>query len=227
MPLELAGKRFSRLLVTRRVKVEGSRNAMWEAICDCGNITVGAAANFGKTKFSCGCLRMESCTEILKGNTYQRTHNQSETVEHATWTKMKQRCHNPNNHKYPIYGGRGIFVCDEWRDSFEQFYADMGPRPSKRHSIDRKNNDGPYAPDNCHWALPKVQGRNTRTNHLVTIDGQTMCLIEWCEALGVPYWKPWEMIRGRGRERDLPPAYATIEDALRALYERKIRYEEE
>ncbi len=216
--IDLTNKRFSRLLVTRRVKVDGARNAMWEAICDCGNLTVGAAANFGKTKFSCGCLRMEACTEVLRGNTYQRTHNMCSSVEHATWTKMKQRCHNPNNPKYPIYGARGIVVCDRWRDSFENFYADMGPRPSKRHSIERQNNEGNYEPSNCVWALPIAQGRNTRQNHNVTMDGKTLCITAWCEHLKVPYWKPWQMIRNRGRNRDLPPAYTTIEDALTALY---------
>lgn len=218
MRLELAGKRFNRLLVTRRVRVDGARNAMWEAICDCGNTTIGAAANFGKTKFSCGCLAKETAAELLRGNTTNRTHNMCSTVEHATWTKMKQRCHNPKNPKYPIYGARGIFVCDEWRDSFEQFYADMGPRPSKRHSIDRKDNNGPYAAINCHWALPKVQGRNTRTNHIVEIDGHRLCLVEWIEKLKIPKWKPWQMIRGRGRNRDMPAKYATIEDALTAIY---------
>jgi hypothetical protein len=221
--LDLAGKRFNRLLVIRRTKVEGARNVMWECKCDCGNMTVAAAANIGKSTKSCGCLAKETAANLLRGNTTNRTHNMCSTVEHATWTKMKQRCHNPNNEKYPIYGARGIFVCDRWQDSFENFYADMGPRPSKRHSIDRKNNDGPYAPDNCHWALPKIQGRNTRSNHIVEIDGHRLCIVEWIEKLKVPKWKPWQMIRGRGRERDLPPEYTTIEDALTALYERKIK----
>lgn len=218
MALDLTGKRFSRLLVTRRVKVEGANNAMWEAICDCGNITIGAAANFGKTKFSCGCLRAEACVKVLQGNTYKQTHNMSNSTEYSSWTKLKLRCYSKNNPKYPLYGARGISVCERWKNSFENFLADMGQKPSKRHSIERKNNDGNYEPGNCIWALPIVQGRNSRQTHRITIDGKTFCITEWCERLGIPRSRPWTMIRGRGRNRDLPPAYDSIEDALTAVY---------
>jgi hypothetical protein len=216
--LDLAGKRFNRLLVIKRTKVEGARNIMWECQCDCGNTTVAAAANIGKTTKSCGCLAKETAAELLRGNTKNRTHNMCSTVEHATWTKMKQRCHNPKNPKYPIYGARGIFVCERWLNSFENFFADMGPRPSPKHSIDRRNNDGPYAAENCHWATKKQQGRNTRTNHIVEIDGLKLCVTEWCEKMDVPKWKAYELIRGRGRDRMNPPAYETIDAAILALY---------
>lgn len=191
---------------------------MWECQCDCGNRTVAAASNIGKSTQSCGCLAKETAANLLRGNTTNRTHNKSKPREHATWTKMKQRCQNPRNPKYPIYGARGIFVCERWRDSFENFLTDMGPRPSVRHSIDRKNNDGPYSPENCHWALPKVQSRNTRTNHIVEIDGLRLCVTEWCEHMNVPKWKAYELIRGRGRNRDQPPAFDTIDSAIVALY---------
>lgn len=217
-PLDLSGKRFSRLLVLGRVKVDGARNVMWECQCDCGNKTIAAAANIGKSTRSCGCLARETAAELLRGNTMKQTHNQSKSREHATWTKMKQRCHNPKNPKYPIYGARGITVCERWRNSFENFYADMGERPSNRHSIDRKNNDGNYELGNCRWALPQTQMRNYSGNHIVEIDGQRLCIIEWVEKLNIPEWKPWEMIRNRGRDRNLPPAFETIEAALKALY---------
>ena len=81
-------------------------------------------------------------------------------TEYTIWAGMKDRCYRPRNHKYPRYGGRGISVCDRWRDSFEAFLADMGRRPSRGHSIDRINNDGNYEPGNCRWATAIEQVHN-------------------------------------------------------------------
>jgi hypothetical protein len=219
MRLELTGLRFSRLLVVRPVKIEGANNAMWECLCDCGEITFAAASNIksGTTR-SCGCLVRDTSRKTLTGNTRNRTHNMSRSSEHKTWCTMKQRCGNPKNHKYKDYGARGITVCERWIASFENFYADMGPKPSKAHSIDREDNDGPYHPDNCRWSIPLVQARNSRRARVIEIDGQKRCISEWVEFLGVPAWKPKEMIRGRGRNRDQPPEYPSIEAALTALY---------
>lgn len=211
------GKRYSRLSVVRRVKVDGARNAMWECRCDCGNITVVAGANLGRFTTSCGCAAIESAKALLAGNTYKRTHLMSRSPEYQSWSKMIQRCENPNNPKYRLYGARGIKVCDRWRTSFEAFFEDMGPKPP-RQTIDRIDNDGNYQPDNCRWGTNKTQGRNRRQNRIIEIDGQRMCLIEWCEKLGVPLWKPREMIRNRGRNRDLPPTHPSIEAAVEAIY---------
>lgn len=217
------GQRFGRLTVIGRAEVPGARNVMWECRCDCGNMTVGAAANLGKTKKSCGCIAQENGTRVLRGNTYRRTHNQSDSAEYKVWSTMKQRCYNPSNPRYEEWGGRGITICDRWVNSFENFMADMGWRPTARHTIERKNNDGPYSPENCIWATRRTQARNRRSNHIVTIDGKSMCVREWCEFLYMRKGKVYEMTAPRGRKRDVPPAFATVEDALRHLYSRHVK----
>lgn len=104
--------------------------------------------------------------------------------EYRAWKAMKQRCGNPNNHKFNIYGARGIRVCERWRDSFETFLADMGQRPHGT-SIDRIDNDGNYEPANCRWATPRQQMRNRSNTRLITYDGRTLSLAEWARATGL------------------------------------------
>lgn len=219
MRLELAGKRFSRLLVIKRVKIEGANNAMWECRCDCGNTTIAAASNIssGVTN-SCGCLAKEKAAESLRGNTINRTHNMTTSVEYRAWSKLKMRCYVKTNPKYPHYGARGITVCDHWRDSFENFLEDMGLRPSPKHSIDREDVNGNYEKSNCRWATATQQMRNTTRNVFVEINGETKCMSEWCEYLGISKVKPYELCRGSGRDRKGPPQFTTPEDALRHLH---------
>jgi hypothetical protein len=102
------------------------------------------------------------------------------------WRAMVARCHDPNNSSHRSYGARGITVCAQWRASFEAFRGDMGPRPSSKHSIDRKDNDGPYSPENCRWATRKEQALNRRTNTLIEFDGKALTLGEWALVVGVP-----------------------------------------
>lgn len=104
---------------------------------------------------------------------------------YKVWQAMIGRCHNPRNKKYRHYGGRGIEVCRRWRESFPAFKADIGQRPSPRHSIDRKDNDGHYEPSNVRWATPAEQNRNSRRNHLLTFRGQTKPLTDWATGMGL------------------------------------------
>lgn len=111
---------------------------------------------------------------------------EGDTTERKTEGRMKNRCFNKNEPHYEDYGGRGITVCERWRDSFPDFLADMGPRPSNRHELDRHpNNDGNYEPGNCRWAIRKQQARNRRSNRFVTIGGVTKTLAEWSELSGL------------------------------------------
>lgn len=114
----------------------------------------------------------------------QELHGLSKTPEHGIWRGMKARCHNPNGHDYERYGGRGIKVCDQWHNSFSAFYADMGPRPTPEHSIERINNAGDYEPGNCKWATINEQGCNKRNNRRLELNGKSLTVSQWCRLLG-------------------------------------------
>jgi hypothetical protein len=108
----------------------------------------------------------------------------SHSEEHHIWKKMKFRCLNPNSDNYHHYGGRGIVVCDRWLESFENFYQDMGPRP-KGLTLERKNNDGPYSPENCKWATRREQANNTRRTRRVIYNGQSFSVAQLARQFGL------------------------------------------
>lgn len=183
--VDLSDRRFGRLLVTgdhvrRPYSSSGQNRTFWVCVCDCGNqkeIAYGQLVS-GIAK-SCGCLRSEKTSER------RATHRKSGTPEHNTWKCMIKRCRNVNDPAFSNYGGRGIYVCDRWMMSFSNFLHDMGPRPSNRHSIDRINNDGPYSPENCHWATDFEQNSNTRKNTILEHNGRKLHLCEWSRQLGI------------------------------------------
>lgn len=168
----LTGRRFGRLVVLARCKSRGRHRTAWKCQCDCGNKTTVLSDNLksGGVR-SCGCV---------KGS-----HRLSGSPEYKIWAAMKARCNLPANSRYPDYGGRGISVCPRWEGSFEAFLADMGRRPSLRHSIERKNNNGDYEPSNCCWLIVGRQQRNTRRNRHISCGGKTMILVEWSEFTGI------------------------------------------
>jgi len=106
------------------------------------------------------------------------------TPEYAAWASMKTRCFNPKAQQYANYGARGITVCAAWRDSFEAFIADMGARPSSKHSLDRIDNERGYEPENCRWATVHQQNNNQRHNRLIEVDGVVSTVAEAIARLG-------------------------------------------
>ena len=151
---DMTGRRFGRLVVGSFLGIKG-HSARWECLCDCGNkhVAAGFQLRNGDVR-SCGCLQRD----IVASNNFK--HGMSRTPEYKIWMQMITRCENPNHSHYDRYGGRGINICPIWRESFEAFFASMGRRPSRQHSIDRINNDGNYEPGNCRWATPKEQASN-------------------------------------------------------------------
>jgi hypothetical protein len=112
-------------------------------------------------------------------------HGMHGTPEYRAWQQMLGRCYNPNSQRFDRYGRRGIRVCERWKQSFEAFYEDVGPRPSSEHSIDRIDNDGDYEPGNCRWATRGEQNRNKADIILVDLDGRKLAVTEWARELGL------------------------------------------
>lgn len=182
---ESIGHRFGKLIVIEEVYEKNKRRKV-KCICDCGNetITDPRFLFIGHTK-SCGCYQKEIVAKICKEK--NTTHGMSNTDEYNIWCHMKARCYNKKNKKYKDYGGRGIKVCQSWKNSFDIFLRDMGKKPTKYHSIDRIDVNGDYCKDNCKWSTNAEQALNKRKHRFVYYYGEKMPLAKACKLLGVNY----------------------------------------
>jgi len=180
----IIGNRFGKLVVKDRipsvVSPKGHRYQLTLCVCDCGREKIIRLSNLNSGNVnSCGCFH-----GTKHGHTRGSHGHPRQSPTYQTWVNMIVRCENEHHRKYHLYGGRGIKVCQQWRESFEAFLADMGERPPGK-TIDRKNPDGDYDKSNCRWATWLEQQRNRRNNRRLTFSGETLCLVEWAEKTGI------------------------------------------
>jgi hypothetical protein len=184
------GDRFGRYLVLAVGKKPGTYHYTAICQCDCGSPTRAVLISIlrrGEAK-SCGCLQLQKATK--HGLRYHPMYN--------LWRGMHRRCYVTTDPSYKDYGGRGIEICDRWRDNLPAFIEDMFSTYEPGLTIDRINNDGPYSPDNCRWAPDALQRRNRRNNIQITMNGKTQVLWDWCRELGLNYGTIWERIQVGG-----------------------------
>lgn len=172
---DITGQRFGWLTVEAFEYCDPFGHAYWRCKCDCGGQKIVRASHLKSGNVSsCGCAPN------------RKTHGETRSRLYVIWNDMKQRCMNPNSMGFHRYGGRGITVCDEWKNSFEAFrdWA-LANGYSEVLSIERKDNNGPYCPDNCCWATRKEQANNTRKTRFLTHNGETHSVSEWARILGI------------------------------------------
>lgn len=175
---DLTGQVFGRLTVLEFAGGDG-RKGWWKARCSCGTekLFVGSELRKGRTN-SCGCLAAEVASRRAT------THGMSRHPVYAVWSGMLDRCELKSHFAYPRYGGRGITVCERWH-RFEAFWEDMGPTYQRGLTLERKDNNAGYSPENCEWATRRAQARNTRQNRTVDTPDGRMLLCEASELTGI------------------------------------------
>ena len=173
-------KKFNMLTVMLDVGYSHGQQS-YLCACDCGNklVVTGQRLRNGQSK-SCGCLSRK-LTQIRN-----KRHGLAGTSIYRIWAKIKMRCRNINDPSYKNYGGRGINMCDEWFNSFEQFYKDVGDKPEGL-SLDRIDNNKGYFKENCRWATKAEQSKNRRNTIFLEYNNKVMCLKDWARELNKPY----------------------------------------
>lgn len=180
--IDIAGRTFGRLTVIQRASgpVKHGQQVRWTCRCSCGreHVVGGYHLRSGRT-ISCGCASVEALVaRSLK-------HGERSSAEYRTWCHILRRCLVQAAKDYPRYGGRGITVCRRWREDFSAFLADVGRRPSARHSLDRIKNERGYEPGNVRWATAREQANNRRDNRTLTHRGRTMTIAAWAREAGL------------------------------------------
>lgn len=187
--IDLTGQKFGLLTVIKKTDKKCSGKIVWECLCYCGNMVevTGNHLRSGNVK-SCGC--------IMKTHGHSGGIGKKPSDTYTCWRNMIQRCYNNKNKRYKDYGGRGITVCEEWKD-FTNFLSDMGERPNGK-SIDRINVNGNYEPANCRWATTKEQQNNIRNNRKVVYKGKTLTITELAEIFDIDRYVLYARLKRAG-----------------------------
>ena len=176
---EAIGTQFCRLTLIDQFQMNGATFGSFRCVCGTVKTLKLPVVRAGRIT-SCGCLK-----RAIAG-AKNKTHGLSRSKEYRSWFEMLERCRNPEKAQFDDYGGRGITVCERWMQ-FAPFYADMGPKPSRLHTLDRIDNDGPYTPENCRWATRQVQRNNQRRSKVYTFNHVSGSLKDLARHFGLSY----------------------------------------
>ncbi len=211
----MLGKRFGNLCVEAVAPKRPDGRTQWHCRCSCGNTIIVSSKNLQRHTKSCGCLRAANAS----------SKDQRQMPEYRSWRNMLTRCFNTNSDTFAHYGGRGISVCARWRGSFIDFLADMGPRPTPLHTLERVDNEQGYNPRNCTWATRKAQTRNRRVTLSLTYQGRTQSIAAWAEELGIGFdclrsrvgklgWSAEQALRRKARHCSKPTKLSTSRNVI-------------
>lgn len=200
--IDLTGKTYGNITVINFDSKRG-KHRYWFCRCRCGNewVVSGEALRRQKACRKCGM---------------HKTHGMAASREYKCWMGMIQRCTNKNTPFFKWYGGRGISVCERWRSSFIDFFADMGESPTKKHSLGRIDNDGNYEPGNVEWQDMRTQSLNKRSNHYIEHKGERLTITQWATKLGLNYIT---IINRLQRGKTLEQAFSPV----KPIYEKRER----
>lgn len=181
--IDMTGKRYGMLEVIGRAPRRGKQGTFWECKCDCGNTTIVSSSGLKRGTRSCGCLKG------IVSKQRSTTHGMTKSKLYYCWSNVKQRCCCETNKAFKNYGGRGIKMCEDWKNSFESFARWAASAGYKEGlTIERIDVNGDYCPENCKWISLSDQATNRRSNIVVDYNGESHCLSEWCEMYDVDYY---------------------------------------